>query len=141
MIDKLELQQKLESSHTKKEFQRVLCIWLKIEFSFTSMQIARAIGWKSPSVRRIQSRYCKEGAQCFLGKQRGGRRRENIHFERECTIVDKFLRRLRRGGVLNISQLRSAYEFSVGKAVSLSTIYRLIHRHGMRRYLARAHRS
>jgi transposase len=139
MADSLELQRALESSGTKEEFQRVLCIWLKGEFSFTSAQIARAIGWKSASVRRIQSRYCKEGAQCFLSKQRGGRRRENIPFQRECAILDKFIRRLRRGGALNISQLRSAYELSVGNAVSLSTIYRLIDRHGMRRYLSRVH--
>ena len=128
----------LLSSQTKLELQKVLCVWLKLSFRLTSKQIALSIGWTPERVRKVQSRYSREGVQCFHGKPRGGRRREYLSLSRERQILDKFMRQARRGFSLNVSQIRQAYELSVGRPVSRSTIYRLIERHGLRRYLPRA---
>lgn len=60
---------------------------------------------------------------------------------REEQIIVKFARQVRRGRSLDVNGLRQAYELSAGKSVSLSTIYRLIARHGLRRFLPEARRS
>src|SRR5579863_7903575 len=133
-IDRTSVEKALRDSNDKAQFQRVLCIWLKLLFSLTSTDIALAIGWKPSSVRNVQARFKKHGPQCFLIKPKGGRRRENMSFDREAHILDKFARRARRGFALDVEQLHKAYETSVGRPVSRSTIYRLIARHGLRRF-------
>jgi hypothetical protein len=131
----------LDKSMTKHEFQRVLCIWLKISFSFTSKEIASAIGWTPPAVRRLQSLVAKHGTALFYEKHKGGRRHAYLSLNRETQIISKFVREVRRGSPLDIQRLRTAYELSVGKPVSLSTIYRLIDRHGLTRFLPKAHKT
>lgn len=131
----------LSKTKSKREFERILCVWLKIALSLNSKQIGIAIDWAPASVRRIQARFAKEGIDCFAIRSTGGRRRENISMERERWILAKFVRQAKRGSALNVRQIRQAYELSAGKAVSLSTIYRLIERHGLRRFLPRARGS
>jgi transposase len=128
----------LSLSKSKREFERILCVWLKMALSLSSKQIAIAIGWSPASVRRVQARYAKTGIECFIARATGGRKRANISFEREKQILAKFARQTRRGSALNVQEIRQAYERSVGRPVSPSTIYRLIHRHGLRRFLPRA---
>jgi transposase len=128
----------LHKTKSKKEFERLLCMWLKMALSLSSRQIAIAIGWTPASVRRIQARFAREGIECFASKPTGGRKRENISMEREKQILTKFARQTKRGTVLNVQQIKHAYELSAGKSVSRSTIYRLIERHGLRRFLPRA---
>jgi transposase len=128
----------LNHSKTAGEFKKVLCVWLKVALSLPSKEIALGIGTTPEAVRKIQSRFAKEGLQAFLGKQRGGRKRENISLAREKQILEKFLRRAQRGAVVSVVEIQRAYELSAGKAVAQSTIYRLLARHGLRRYLPRA---
>jgi hypothetical protein len=133
----------LSHPRTTGEFKKVLCVWLKHTLSLTSREIGLGIGATPEAVRKIQSRFAKEGLQALLGKQKGGRKRENISLAREKQILSKFLRRAQRGSILNVAEIQKAYELSAGKAAAQSTIYRLLARHGLRHYLprARANRS
>lgn len=133
-------QQALRDSRSKQEFQRIMCVWLRFSFSMTSKQIALAIGWRAASVRYMQARFRKEGADCFWQKSRGGRKREHISWSRETQILSKFVRQAQRGGALEVEEIKRAYEFSAGKVVAKSTVYRMIQRHGLRKFLPRARR-
>lgn len=136
--DVLAIQKALEHSITKDEFKKILCVWLKISLGLTSKQIAIGIGQTPAAVRKIQSRFAQQGVQVFFSQQRGGRKRENISLIREKQILSKFQRRAQRGSVLSVGEIQKAYELSAGKPVAPSTVYRLIARHGLRRYLPRA---
>jgi transposase len=131
------VEQALHSASTKQELQRVMCLWLKISFSLSSKEIGHAIGWRATSVRRVQARFASEGIQSLFSKPKGGRRRENISVTREMHILEKFRRQAQRGGILDVEEIRKAYELSVGRTVSQSTVYRLISRYGLRRFLPR----
>jgi Homeodomain-like domain len=139
--DVLVIQKALEQSRTKEEFKKVLCLWLKVSLSLNSKQIAIGIGQTPAAVRKTQSRFAKEGVEAFFTRPRGGRKRENISFAREKQILNKFRRRAQRGSVLSVAEIQKAYELSAGKTVAQSTIYRLIARHGLRRYLPKARGS
>lgn len=139
--DILAIQKALEVSKTKDEFKKVLCVWLKAALSLTSTEIALALGQTPAAIRKIQSRFAKEGSEAFFRKQKGGRKRENISVAREKQILDKFLRRAQRGSALDVEEIQKAYQLSAGKTVARSTVYRLIARHGLRRYLPRARRQ
>lgn len=132
------LQKALEQANTKEEFKKVLCVWLRFALLLNPKQIAMVVGKTPGAVRKTQSRFVKSGVQAFFAKQKGGRRRENISLVREKQILSKFQRRAQRGAALDVSEIRKAYELSVGKSVGKATIYRLIARHGLRRYLPRA---
>jgi hypothetical protein len=136
--DLVTIRNALSHPRTTREFKKVLCVWLKHTLSLTSSEIGLGIGTTAEAVRKTQSRFAKEGLQALLGKQKGGRKRENISLTREKQILGKFLRRAQRGSVLNVSEIQKAYELSAGKAVAQSTIYRLLARHGLRHYLPRA---
>jgi len=136
--DILVIRKALEQAMTKDEFRKVLCLWLKVALSLTSKQIAIGTGQTPAAVRKTQSRFASEGVQALFTKPRGGRKRENISLARERQILNKFQRRAQRGSVLNVAEIQKAYELSAGKPVAESTIYRLIARHGLRRYLPRA---
>lgn len=137
-IDSATIQKALRDSKEKEQFQKILCVWLKFLFSLNSRQIGMALGLKPSSVRSIQARFETEGLQCFRRHRKGGRRRENMSFDREANILEKFARRARRGFALDVKQIQKVYELSVGKPVARSTIYRLIVRHGLRRFLPKA---
>jgi transposase len=137
-IDPVAVEKALRDSKDKEHFQRVLCVWLKLSLSLSSTKIALAIGWKPAHVRTVQARFKKQGVQSLVSKRKGGRKRENISFDREAQILDKFARRARRGHALDVGQIQKAYELSVGRQVPRSTIYRVIARHGLRRFLPRA---
>ena len=134
----VEVEKALLAAKSKEQFQKVQCIWLKLLFSFSSSEIASAIGWKPSSVRNVQANFRKHGVQVFQSRSRGGRKRENMSFDREAQILNKFVRRARRGFALDLTGIRKAYELSLGRQVPRSTIYRLIGRHGLRHYLSRA---
>jgi len=134
------VENELTRSENKTQFQRVLCVWLRLSLTLSSSDIARAIGWKPSSVRSVQARFKREGVQCFSRRSKGGRKRENMSFDREAKILYKFARRARKGRVLDVRQIKQAYELSIGKAVPWSTIYRLIARHGLRHLLIKRRR-
>jgi len=125
----------LKKSGSKAQLQKVLCVWLKLLFSLNSEEIARAIGWSSSTVRGVHARFKKEGVQCFAKQCKGGRKRENMSFERERKILHKFVGHAKKGAGLDVWQIKQVYELSIGKAVPWSTIYRLIARHGLRNLL------
>ncbi|HEY2499108.1 MAG TPA: hypothetical protein VGK24_18765 [Candidatus Angelobacter sp.] len=125
----------LREAESKAQFQRILCVWLKALFSLNSEGISRAIGWKSSTVRGVQARFKKEGMQCLMGTRKGGRRRENMSFDREARILYKFVRQAKNNPGLDVGQIKQAYELSIGKQVPWSTVYRLIARHKLRHLL------
>ena len=134
------LERILHDAQSKGQFQRVLCVWLRMQFSLSSIEIARAIGWKASSVRGVQALFKRKGLQCFAPKAKGGRKRQNMSFEREAQLLHQFARRARRGFALNVDQIQRAYELSAGKPVARSTVYRLIARHGLRNFLPKGRR-
>jgi transposase len=130
-----QLQQLLHSVVTKTEFIRVQCVWLKVELNLNAGQIAAAVGWHPASVRNLHSRFAKQGMAALHRKPRGGRHRENLSPSRERELLAGFARFARATHRLNVIGIWIAYERAVGRPVPKSTIYRMLKRHGLSRYL------
>src|SRR5215469_3691451 len=115
--DALAILRALQEAKTKRQIQKVLCVWLRIALSLRTEQIAVATGLSPASVRRIQ-RIAKLDVRYLLQEKRGGRHREHISLAREKQIMSKFLYKAQRGHALNVPEIRKAYEISVGKQVA-----------------------
>lgn len=131
------IEQALQQSTTARDLRRVLCIWLRFKLSLSSFHIALALGMSTAAVRQFQSRYFKTGSAIFQMADRGGRRRAYLDLTRESMILENFRRRTRCGYPLNVTEVKRAYELSVGCLVSKSTIYRLISRNKLSHFLPR----
>ena len=131
------LQRGLKEARNKAEFQRVQCLWLRAALGLNANQVAQALGWRPTSVRRLQAQYWRQGEALWQRPRRGGRRHENLPVAKEAQLLAGFLQRAERGGLLEVSRVRQAYEQAVGHAVPKSTVYRMLARHGWRKLAPR----
>ena len=127
----------LNETKKKEDYQRVLCVWLRDEFSLTSAEVAKAIGITETSVKRINARYIKRGEEALIGKPRGGRHRENLTLKEEDDLLASFEETAYAGGMLVVTEIKQAYERSIGRKVPKSTVYRMLERHGWRKIAPR----
>lgn len=127
----------LQKAKTKAEYQRVQCVWLRAALGLSSAQVAQAIGWRPTSVRRLQSRYLREGERALQGVGRGGRRHQNLTLEEERDWLAPFREKAAPGGLLVVSEVRAGYEKAVARRVPKSTVYRMLARHGWRKITPR----
>jgi transposase len=88
-------------------------------------------------VRRVQQRYRAVGEMVLLGVPTGGRRHENLSLGEERSFLQTFAGSAAAGQLLEVSQVKVAYEERVGHRVPHSTIYRLLARHGWRKLMPR----
>jgi transposase len=100
-------------------------------------QVAIAIGWQPTSVRRLQAQYLHEGENILTTVGRGGRRHQNLAEEEEAELLRRFTPQAERGGMLEVSQVKRAYEQAIGHSVPKSTVYRMLARHGWRKIAPR----
>ncbi|MEI9479682.1 MAG: winged helix-turn-helix domain-containing protein [Deltaproteobacteria bacterium] len=133
------LERLLKKVKTKTHFQRVQCMWLRASLGLSSRDVAVAIGWNVSSVRHLQALYVKEGETVLQTSRRGGRYRANMTSDEENSFLSSFLEKSARGEILIVSEIKSAYEKTVGHTVPKSTIYRMLARHGWRKITPRPH--
>lgn len=77
------------------------------------------------------------GLQALKSKPSGGRKRENMTLAEERILLARFAKAAGAGEMLNIHDLKAAYERDIGHATSNSTVYNLLARHGWRKLMPR----
>ena len=70
----------------------------------------------------------------------GGRVRENMSFEEEATLLEQFKAKAEKGQLVEISEIKEAYDKAIGHKSGSAQIYRVLHRHGWRNILPRSKR-
>jgi transposase len=129
----------LKQAKTKSEFQRIQCLWLRASLGLNADQVAQAVGWLPASVRRLQAQYLKKGEILLKSAGRGGRRHQNLTRQEEQDLLERFTVKAKRGGMLEVSPVKLAYEKAVGHAVPKSTVYRMLARQEWRKIAPRPH--
>lgn len=123
----------LSSTKKRSDFQRVQCIWLRIEFNMKADEIGRITNLKPSTVRKIWSKFSHKGVESLLSKEKGGRRNYYLSQEEERMFLSPFFRKADRSGTMEVTEIKRSYENLIGKEVPKSTIYRLLARHGWQR--------
>lgn len=131
------LEKLLRQTRDRSNYRRVQCVWLRAAMSLSPKAIARAVGLSVNTVRIVQSRYLRYGAEALVGPGRGGRRRQNLSVKQENALLGDFVKRAQEGEILVVSELKAAYELEAGRKVPKSTVYRLLARHGWRKVTPR----
>src|ERR1700738_4645969 len=112
--------------------QRIQMVLLR-ESGMTQPAIAAAMGVSLSTVKRAHM----AGLKALKPKPNGGRKHENMTLAEEKALLARFAKAAGAGEMLNIHDLKAAYEKRIGHATSDSTVYNLLHRHGWRKLMPR----
>jgi transposase len=116
--------------------QRIQMILLR-ESGMAQPAIADAMGISLSTVNRAHMAYDHGGIKALKPKPSGGRKRENMTPAEEKILLRHFAKAAGAGELLNIHDLKAAYEKAIGHATSNSTVYNLLARHGWRKLMPR----
>lgn len=116
--------------------QRIQMVLLR-EGGMTQPLIAAAMGVSLSTVNRAHMAYDGGGLKALKPKPIGGRQRENMTLAKEKALLDRFAKSAGAGEMLNIHDLKAAYEKAIGHDTSNSTVYNLLGRHSWRKLMPR----
>src|SRR5580692_6941850 len=116
--------------------QRIRMVLLR-ESGMAQPAIAAAMGVSLSTVNRAHMAYDRGGIKALKPKPNGGRKRENMTVAEEKALLSRFAKTAGAGELLNIHDLKAAYEKASGHATSNSTVYNLLARHGWRKLMPR----
>jgi transposase len=116
--------------------QRIQMVLLR-ESGMTQPEIAEAMGLSLSTVNRAHMAYDQGGRTALEPKPSGGRIRENMTLAEEKALLDRFAKAAGSGEMLNIHDLKAAYEEAIGHRTSNSTVYNLLNRHHWRKLMPR----
>ena len=107
------------------------------ECGMTQPAIAQGMGVSLSTVNRAHMAYDRGGIKALKPKPNGGRKHENMTLAEEKALLARFAKAAGAGEMLNIHDLKAAYEQAIGHRTSNSTIYNLLGRHGWRKLMPR----
>ena len=116
--------------------QRVQMVLLR-EDGKTQPQISELTGVSPSTVNRAHMAYDNGGVNALRPKPSGGRIRENMTLKEEKALLKQFAKAAGAGELLNIHELKAAYEKAIGHPTSNSTIYNVLARHDWRKLMPR----
>lgn len=116
--------------------ERIQMVLLR-EGGMTQPAIAAAMGVSLSTVNRAHMAYDQGGIKALKPKANGGRKRENMTVAEEKALLARFTHAAGAGELLNIRDLKQAYEKAIGHPTSDSTVYNLLHRHCWRKLMPR----
>jgi transposase len=120
----------------QQQRERIQIVLLR-EGGMTQPEIAAAMGVSLSTVNRAHMAYDRGGIKALKPKPCGGRKRENMTLAEEKALLAQFAKAAGAGEMLNIHDLKRAYEKAIGHETSNSTVYDLLARHGWRKLMPR----
>jgi transposase len=131
----MELEDFRKKSWPGFEFQRFLCVWLRIAKNLSTKDIAHITGWNVNTVRCTQKDFIDNGVSALLEMKRGGRNHANLTAEEENELLASFEASAEKGSMLTANEIKEALEQRAGHKIHKTTVYRMLHRHGWRKIM------
>jgi transposase len=100
-------------------------------------EIALHTGVSATTVHRVIAAYNRLGPAAIEQSEKGGRYHHYLTLEQEQALLQPFFARAERGEIATAEQIKQAFEAQVQHAVHISSIYRLLARHGWRKLVPR----
>lgn len=101
------------------------------------VNIAKKLDADKRQISKWAKDFCERGLTDFAKKQ-GGRHRENMSFDDEAKLLEEFKAKAEKGQVIEVSEIRAAYDKALGRKTHPMQIYQVLHRHGWRKVMPRS---
>jgi transposase len=104
----------------------------------TIAQTSSILGTGTATVARLQAKFrnqvrCASSATKRIVGTWGGRRRQTLSIDEERDFLAPWSEQAKIGGVLTVPPIRQSLEEKIGRRVNISTVYRILGRHGWRK--------
>ena len=99
--------------------------------------IAEQLETSSDMISRWVSSYAKGGIEALLQKKREGHRR-NMSYEEEAALIKEFDKQAEVGQIVEVSDIKAAYQEKVGHRIGTGQIYYVLKRHEWRKVKPRS---
>jgi transposase len=117
-----------------REWRQAEALWLREKLHMSGLQVAEALNYRLQTVYLLWHRWMKEGLAIFVNKKPpGGRNNAYMTVEEEEEFLRPFREKTPQGGIVEIGEIKEAFEARIGATIPKSTIYRLLKRHGWRK--------
>lgn len=103
----------------------------------SNAEIAEKLDTSPKVVSRWVSNYKKQGLKALLGKKRTGHN-WNISYEEEAEMLRNFEEKANKGQIVEVSEIREAYEKLVGHKTAPTHIYSVLKRHDWTKKIPRS---
>jgi hypothetical protein len=125
----------LDRATTAEEMRTAQAVLLPLVLGLSLEQTALAIGRSPSAACSMRMRFCRVTAGLAEPPRsnRDLRNRAHATLEDERRLLVKVCGRARQAGPALVPQLKRAMEVELGDTVALSSVYRLLQRHGWRR--------
>lgn len=131
-----EIEKARENIRDKQVDKRFRAVLLRGEGK-RNEEIALIVEASPDVVSRWVSAYAKGGIETLLPKKRRGGRR-NINYADEAALLATFNDRAEAGQMIEVSEIKAAYQKLVGHRIGKGQIYRVLKRHGWRKIKPRS---
>lgn len=117
-----------------REWRQLEAIWLREKLHMSGPDVAKALNYQLQTIHLLWHKWIRQGLAAFTGKNPpGGRNNAYMTLEEEKTFLRPFQEKAPGGGIVEIQEIKKAFENHVGTSVPKSTIYRMLNRHGWRK--------
>jgi transposase len=93
-------------------------------------EIAKVVGLATQTVHNLISSYNRQGVSAIDVLGRGQRQRAYLSKEEEQEFLSRYSEKASKGKLTTVIEIKIGLEKRLCKEVSLSTVYRLLHRNG-----------
>ena len=126
--------QAISNASTIEQLRQAQAVILPVLFAMSLEQTAQITGLSVSWVSKQRNRFIQgKPVGDASVPARGGRHRENFTLEEEAALLEPFLEQAKEGGVLVVGQIKPHIDAALGRSVSLSSVYALLHRHNWRK--------
>ena len=125
----------LRAAKTAEELRVAQAVLLPLKLGMSIEQTAKAIGRSVRWTCSMRTRYCRVARREEEAPRtkRSLRNRAIATLEQEAQILNEVLAEATQGGVVVVPPLKEKIEKRLGKPAALSTVYRMLARHGWRK--------
>jgi len=134
--DVAEVKKLRKKNHDKQVDKRLRAVQLRGEGK-SNAEIAVVLETSTDMGSRWISVFAKDGAEALLPKQRPGRP-TTISFEEEAKMLAEFEAKAEAGQIVEVSDIKAAYQERVGHTISSGQIYYVLKRHDWRKVKLRS---
>ena len=135
--EELEELAKAAKANKRKDVDRRLRALLMRAKGNKLAEIAQATGYSFSNITRLVRTYRAHGLTAIVETHYRGNHR-NMSYEEEAALLKAFEEKAESGQMVEISEIKAAYEEAVGHSVGTSQIYYVLHRHKWRKVMPRS---
>lgn len=127
--------ERVAHARTVEELRQAQAILLPLDLGLSLEQTAAAIGRSVSLTCKLRNRRRREERNEIAKRRKKTELRNHAHasLEQEAALLHQVLAHAEQGGVVVIPRLKPAFEKVLGRPIALSTLYRMLARHGWRK--------